>query len=414
MSETPVTNPDGLAAFQPTAGGEPGRAEVSPKRSAWWRERQKELLVLAESGTPQYVYDALTIRAAARALHAVEPVSRVLYALKANPHPGVLRVLRAEGVGFECVSLAEVERVFESFPDHDPEHVLFTPNFAPRVEYERAFARGVTVTVDNRYVLDAWPEVFAGRTAFVRVDPGQGRGHHAHVRTAGAHSKFGVAADALPPLAERAAAIGLRVLGLHAHLGSGITDTATWAETAAALAAHTALFPDVRVLDLGGGLGVPTLPSEPAFDVQAAAEPLRAFKAKHPTLELWLEPGRFLVAEAGVLLTRVTQLKEKDGGRFVGVDAGMNALIRPMLYGAYHEIVNLSRLDAPPAWTAEVVGPICESGDVLGHARLLPETAEGDIVLIAATGAYGRAMASSYNLRPLPEEVLLESPRQAT
>lgn len=162
------------------------------------------------------------------------------------------------------------------------------------------------------------------------------------------------------------------------------------------------------MLDLGGGLGVPAWPGAPAFDVEAAAEPLAAFKDAHPGLELWLEPGRYLVAEAGVLLARVTQLKEKGGVRFVGLDAGMNALLRPSLYGAYHEIVNLSRLDAPPAWTAEVVGPICESGDVLGHARRLPESEEGDVVLLATAGAYGRVMASAYNLRPPPEESVLE------
>ncbi|MEP0548692.1 MAG: diaminopimelate decarboxylase [Rhodothermales bacterium] len=396
------------AVFGPTLGDVMGRSEQVPGRGVWWRERRGDLLALAERGTPRYAYDAATMRSAARTLLALEPVDRVLYALKANPHPGVLRVLRDAGVAFECVSLAEVERVFDLFPDHAPERVLFTPNFAPRAEYERAFALGVTVTVDNAFVLDAWPDVFAGRTAFVRVDPGEGRGHHAHVRTAGTRSKFGVGGDGVEAVAARAADLGLRVVGLHAHLGSGITDTATWAETADALAGYLPLFPDVRVLDLGGGLGVPTLPTEPVFDVAAAAEPLAAFKAAHPGLALWLEPGRFLVAEAGVLLARVTQLKEKAGVRFVGVDAGMNALVRPTLYGAYHEIVNLSRLDAEPAWTAEVVGPICESGDVLGHARRLPVTAEGDVVLVATAGAYGRAMASTYNLRPLPEEVVLE------
>ena len=384
------------------------RSAPSAARPLWWRDQRDALLALADSATPRYVYDAATVRAAARTLLAVEPVDRVLYALKANPHPGVLRVLRDEGVAFECVSLAEVEHVFACFPDHDPERVLFTPNFAPRGEYERAFARGVTVTVDNVYTLEAWPDLFAGRTAFVRVDPGEGRGHHAHVRTGGIRSKFGIAASELERVAARAAAIGLRVVGLHAHLGSGITDASTWAETAEALARCLPLFPDVRVLDLGGGLGVPAFLDEPVFDVAAAAASLAAFRVTHPEVELWLEPGRFLVAEAGVLLTRVTQLKEKAGVRFVGLDAGMNALVRPALYEAYHEIVNLSRLDADPVWTAEVVGPICESGDVLGHARRLPETAEGDVVLVATVGAYGRAMASSYNLRPIPDEELVD------
>jgi bifunctional diaminopimelate decarboxylase / aspartate kinase len=395
--------------FGPTLGAVLGQEMAAPARDAWWRQRREELIALAEESTPRYVYDAETVREAARTLRAVEPVDRVLYALKANPHPEILRALHEEGVGFECVSLGEVERVFETFPDLDPERVLFTPNFAPRAEYEAAFARGVRVTVDNLYVLEAWPEAFAGREVFVRVDPGQGRGHHAHVRTAGSRSKFGVGPEALPALAEAARQSGVRVTGLHAHLGSGITETGAWAETARALAAHAGLFPDLRVLDLGGGLAVPAWPGAPAFDVAGAAEPLAAFKAEHPEFELWLEPGRFLVAEAGVLLARVTQTKEKAGVRFVGLDAGMSALLRPALYGAYHEIVNLSRLDEPPAWTAEIVGPICESGDVLGHARRLPETQEGDVVLLATAGAYGRAMASAYNLRLPPEELVLDT-----
>ena len=393
--------------FGPTFDGVMGRVPTPPARPVWWHNRREELLELAAAGTPRYVYDAATVRHAACTLLDVGPVDRVLYALKANPNPDILRVLHDEGLGFECVSLNEVEHVFDLFPDLDPDRVLFTPNFAPRREYERAFERGVTVTVDNLFVLEAWLDVFAGREAFVRVDPGQGRGHHAHVRTAGSRSKFGIPPDALDRVAARADEIGLRVVGLHAHLGSGISDTDAWAETAATLAAHAGVFPHLRVLDLGGGLGVPAWPSAPAFDIAAAAEPLQSFKAAHPDLELWLEPGRFLVAEAGVLLARVTQLKEKGAVRFVGLDAGMNALLRPALYGAYHEIVNLTRLHAPAAWTAEVVGPVCESGDVLGHGRRLPETAEGDVALVATAGAYGRAMASAYNLRPPPEEVLL-------
>jgi diaminopimelate decarboxylase/aspartate kinase len=129
--------------------------------------------------------------------------------------------------------------------------------------------------------------------------------------------------------------------------------------------------------------------------------------AEHPQLEVWLEPGRYLVAAAGVLLARVTQLKVKSGVRFVGIATGMNSLIRPALYGAYHEIANLTRLDEPATELMSVVGPICESADVLGHDRLLPPTCEGDVLLIANTGAYGRTMSSEYNLRPPAAELFI-------
>jgi diaminopimelate decarboxylase/aspartate kinase len=131
-------------------------------------------------------------------------------------------------------------------------------------------------------------------------------------------------------------------------------------------------------------------------------------KSAHPDLELWLEPGRYLVAESGVLLAHVTQTKQKGDVRYVGLDAGMHTLIRPALYGAFHEIVSLSRFEREPTWVANVVGPICETGDTLGYARSLPATTPGDVFLVATAGAYGKAMASNYNLRGEPAETLLD------
>ena len=163
----------------------------------------------------------------------------------------------------------------------------------------------------------------------------------------------------------------------------------------------------MRVIDVGGGLGVPERGDQPGVDLAGLDTLLTAVRAAHPQLEVWLEPGRFLVATAGVLLARVTQLKAKGGVRFVGIATGMNSLIRPALYGAYHEIANLTRLDEPATELVSVVGPICESADVLGHDRLLPPTREGDVLLIANAGAYGHTMSSGYNLRAPAEELLL-------
>jgi bifunctional diaminopimelate decarboxylase / aspartate kinase len=163
----------------------------------------------------------------------------------------------------------------------------------------------------------------------------------------------------------------------------------------------------VRVLDLGGGLGVPERAGAISLDLAALDAALGAVRAEAPGLEFWLEPGRFVVAAAGVLLARVTQLKGKGAKRYLGIATGMNSLIRPALYGAYHEIVNLSRLDEPASELFDVVGPICETGDFLGHERRLPGSGEGDVLLIANAGAYGYAMSSSYNLRsPAPELAL--------
>ncbi|MFO1408770.1 MAG: hypothetical protein U1F06_00090 [Steroidobacteraceae bacterium] len=315
--------------------------------------------------------------------------------------------MAAEGVGFECVSRGEVERVLATLPSIERTRVLYTPNFAARAEYRWALAAGVHVTIDNLYVLRAWPEEFRGRALFVRLDTGTGRGHHQHVKTAGAQSKFGVPLAEVAELRELAARHQVRIVGLHAHPGSGIFDVASWADTAALLLEVAHQLPEVRCIDLGGGLGVSDSQQRAGVDLQQLGTALRAVRERRSEIEFWLEPGRYFVAAAGVLLARVTQTKTKDDNRFVGVATGMNSLIRPALYGAWHDIVNLTRLDAPATEVVNVVGPICESADFLGHDRLLPPTAEGDVLLIANAGAYGRAMSSHYNLRePAPEIIV--------
>jgi diaminopimelate decarboxylase/aspartate kinase len=196
-------------------------------------------------------------------------------------------------------------------------------------------------------------------------------------------------------------------VGLQAHVGSGVFDVSSWQNTARLLAQGAQDFPDVAVLDIGGGLGVPEHRDQAGLDLAKLDALLLAVRAEYPQFELWLEPGRYLVAEAGVLLTRVTQLKTKGGMRFVGVTTGMNSLIRPALYGSYHEIANLTREDEPATEVVSVVGPICESADVLGHDRLLPMTSEGEVLVIANTGAYGHAMSSHYNLRSPADELFI-------
>ncbi|MCS6948721.1 MAG: hypothetical protein NZM12_14015, partial [Steroidobacteraceae bacterium] len=285
--------------------------------------------------------------------------------------------------------------------------ILFTPNFAARDEYAAALAHGYGVTLDNLDILRAWGELFRDRAVFVRVDPGVGRGHHAHVRTAGASAKFGVPIEQmaeLPPLLARS---GARVVGLHAHVGSGIFDVRAWAQTAAVLAAQAERLPDVRVLNLGGGLGVPERAGRAPLDLAALDAVLAQQRERNARWEYWLEPGRLLVAEAGVLLARVTQTKRKGDVTYIGIATGMNSLIRPALYGAHHDIVNLSRLEASCTERVNVVGPICESADYLGHDRFLPPTEIGDVLLIATAGAYGRVMASQYNLREPAVELAL-------
>jgi len=383
------------------------RPSTGPADLPWWRVKRAALLDAFAERDAAFVYDLEVVRSAARSLRTLSSIARVHYSMKANPHPGLLAVLHEEGIEFECVSRGEVERVRAQFPDLKPQRILYTPNFAPRAEYAWALAQGVRVTVDNAYCLESWPHLFRDHEIFVRVDPGVGRGHHVHVRTAGARSKFGVPIGDLAQLAQYARAAGAHVVGLHAHVGSGVFDVTSWERTARELIAVAGYFPELQVIDVGGGLGVPERAEHPEVDLNKLDTLLTAVRAEHPHLEIWLEPGRYLVSEAGVLLTRVTQLKEKSGARFVGVTTGMNSLIRPALYGAYHAIVNLTCVDEPATELVNVVGPICESADVLGHDRLLPPTHERDVLLIANVGGYGRAMSSQYNLRAPPDELFV-------
>jgi bifunctional diaminopimelate decarboxylase / aspartate kinase len=380
------------------------------RAAGWWEAPRKRaaLIEIARRESAAFVYDTETLDAAIAAVLRVESVARWAYAMKANWHPAILRRLYAAGLTLECVSQGELEHAFAVVPDLDPERVLFTPNFAPRGEYEFGFKRGVRVTLDNLHPLKAWPEVFRGREIFLRIDPGFGRGHHQHVRTAGMYSKFGVPLAQVDELIALTISAGARVTGLHAHTGSGILDIANWTETGELLAQLARRFPDVTVVDLGGGIGVPEQLGMSEIDLSDLDRGVAALKAKFPRIEFWMEPGRLLVAKAGVLVSVVTQLKDKGDVHYVGIATGMNSLIRPALYGAHHDIRNLTRLEEPLSSKVSIVGPICETADQLGTDRWLPPTVEGDVLLVANCGAYGYAMASNYNLRPPAVEFMIE------
>ncbi|MEO5830445.1 MAG: diaminopimelate decarboxylase, partial [Rhodanobacter sp.] len=354
---------------------------------------------------PRYVYHLPTVRHQARELKSLAAVDRLHYAVKANTHPAILGALAEEGFGFECVSPGELKFVLAHVPESAP--LLFTPNFAPRDDYAWALTTRATVSLDSLYPLEHWGDLFRGCEIVLRVDLGRGLGHHEKVRTGGSGSKFGLPVDQLDEFLQLADAHGVIVRGLHAHLGSGILDDKHWGDVYAQLASLAERIGSVSFIDIGGGLGVPSHPGEARLDIPALDRVLREVKAAYPHYQLWMEPGRYLVADAGVLLAKVTQQKGKGALRYLGVDTGMNSLIRPMLYDAWHEIVNLTRLHEPATALYQIVGPICESGDVLGSDRRLPEATEGDVVLIAQVGAYGKVMSSPYNMRDEAEEVII-------
>ncbi|MGN6222682.1 bifunctional aspartate kinase/diaminopimelate decarboxylase [Pseudoxanthomonas sp.] len=384
---------------------------IRRRGTQWWQgpgERER-LLSLAQVGTPRYVYHLPTVRARARALAGIAAIDRRFYAIKANSHPAVLRAIAGEGFGLECVSQGELERVFDAVPSLAPANVLFTPSFAPRGEYEFALSRGVIVTLDNVEALRNWPEVFRGRKLWVRIDLGRGDGHHDKVKTGGKTSKFGLPLARLEEFLATARALDIRIVGLHAHLGSGVETPLHWKQVSDELGGLADQIGTIESIDIGGGLPIPYAAEDEPFDLDAWATGLAEIKAAYPAYQLIIEPGRYLVAESGALLTHVTQVVEKQGIRRVGADAGMNALIRPALYDAWHDVANLSRLGDTLEDSFDVVGPICESSDVFGKRRRLPAaTAEGDVLVFADAGAYGYSMANTYNLRDLPAEEVLD------
>lgn len=374
----------------------------------WWMRERERLQATAQAGTPCYVYHLPTVRERARELMGVDAVDQRFFALKANPHPKVLQALEVEGFGFECVSAGELAHLFEVLPELSPQRVLFTPSFAPRSDYADALRRGVHVTIDNAFVLRQWPELFQGRSLMLRLDPGFGSGHHEKVRTGGKEAKFGLALDALPDLLDAVRAVEARIVGLHAHIGSGIHDAGHWREVYGRLAAVAEGIGTVSVIDVGGGLGVAYDPDASPFDIAAYAAALSEVKQAYPRYRLWIEPGRYLVAEAGALLLGVTQVVEKSGVRRIGADAGMNVLLRPALYNAWHEIVNLDRLDEPPGRRRSGGADLRDGRCARPSPCAARGQTSGDVLLVGHAGAYGAVMANTYNLRALPREEVID------
>jgi diaminopimelate decarboxylase/aspartate kinase len=307
----------------------------------------------------------------------------------------------------EMVSPGEIERVKSSINNFNTDDMIFTPNFAAIEEYQTALELGFHVIIDNKFILEQYPHVFTNKSILLRLDPGHGGGHHRYVRTAGEQSKFGIHHSELVELKQFCDQHHITIKGLHAHAGSGILDHSNWHRVIAYLTDQISLFTDVSIINMGGGYGITENPHEKGLDIKLLDNSINAFKQKYPQLKFWMEPGRYLVANAGVLLAKVTQTKVKGASGYIGLETGMNSLIRPALYGAWHNIVNLTRLEDPLDITANIVGPMCETGDILGMDRKVPKSFASDVFLVANCGAYGYSMASNYNLRKPACEIFL-------
>lgn len=367
--------------------------------------------------TPVYVYSASGILASyheyADALTGLD--ARVCYAVKANGNLSILRLLAQAGAGFDIVSGGELDRVVRA--GGDPARVVFAGVGKTRDEIEFALEAGIASFNCESEAEIALIDALAGRlgrqaSVSIRVNPDVNPETHPYISTGLREHKFGIDIAIVEDVYERARHLSNICLeGVACHIGSQLLDPSPLLEAARKMVELAARLRargfTIRHLDLGGGLGVPYRPSDPRPDVRAFLSSLRTLLAGQ-NLTLWLEPGRSIVAESGVLLARVLYRKSNGEKEFIVVDASMTELIRPALYGAHHEIVPLRTSRLPGTVVADVVGPVCESGDFLARERELPELMPGDLVAILTAGAYGWVASSNYNARPRPAEVLVE------
>lgn len=369
-------------------------------------------------GTPAYIYSARTLRRHFRVISdAFEGTNTIIcFAMKALSNLSILKLFNDLGAGFDIVSVGELMRCLKV--GADPAKIVFSGVGKTDSEIEAAInANILMINVESRPELHRVSEVASRlrRSARVslRVNPDLDPGTHPHISTGHRDSKFGIPLSQVREYyAEARRLPGLELAGLSTHIGSQITETSPFIEAAQKVAA---IVRDLRVdgiplnyLDLGGGLGIPYQeePPEPVEYATALLGPLRELGVK-----IIIEPGRVLVGNAGILVTRVLYVKETDVKRFVVVDGAMNDLIRPVLYEAYHEIRPVEQRAQASLQTADVVGPVCESGDFFAREREVPELQAGELLSIMSAGAYGFVMASNYNSRPRAPEVIVDGTR---
>lgn len=386
--------------------------------------------LVEEFGSPLYVYDAAVIRRQLdriRSAFAGVPL-QPFYAAKANSNLEILRLIAADGFGCDAVSPGEVWLARRS--GFASNRIWFTCSNVSNQDLRALHDPEIVINVNSMSEIDRVIEVGLPNPVAIRVNPEIGAGHHKDVVTAGFGVKFGIDVAELGDASMILQDAGLRIVGLHAHIGSGVSELAPLVQSATRLVELASDFPDLQWLNFGGGIGVPYRPGEIEFPIDEYGSALAEIAG--PTLrargmKAILEPGRYVLAQAGTLLATVTSRKISSGTVWIGCDTGFNHLARPSRYGSYHHILNATRGDdrwlreqmLTPPYDDEsgsiVAGNICESGDVFTkeegelRPRRIPQTRVGDILAFCDAGAYGYSMASHYNARMLPPEVMVES-----
>jgi len=362
-------------------------------------------------GVPIYVYDANVMkRQVVRMQNAFSGIPmRIMYACKALNNISVLRYMHSLGVGLDTVSIQEVE--IGLLAGFTPDEILYTPNMVSYDEINVAIGLGVHINIDTISVLERFGHDHGNSVPVcVRINPHIMAGGNERISTGHIDSKFGISIHQLRHVERIVASNNIHVNGLHMHTGSDILDADVFLQGAELLLEIAARFPDVRFLDFGSGFKVPYKPDDIETDIEDLGKKLSARiiafnETRTEPIEVWFEPGKFLVSSAGTFLTPVNVVKQTTATVFAGVNSGMNHLIRPMMYGSYHNIVNVSNPSGTPR-VYTVVGYICET-DTFGWDRKINEIREGDVLAFQNAGAYGYTMSSNYNSRFRPAEILV-------
>ncbi len=375
--------------------------------------KEQLLSAAGEYGTPVYVYHAERINEQyLRLINAFKGTdSRFFYAAKALTNIHVLRYIREIGCNVDCSSINEARLAL--YAGFEPSNILYTSNNIAFEEIEEAKNLGIHINIDSISNLEKFGKKYGhSYPVGIRLRPNIMAGGNLKISTGHAASKFGVPLEDIEQVLKVQKETGLFIRTLHIHTGSEIKDVEVFAKGIEVLLDVAQHFSELEVIDLGGGFKVPYKPGEEGTDIeklgQKVKEEFEEYEKKYNRhLQVWFEPGKFMVSEAGYFITKVNVLKQAGNIIFAGVDTGLNHFIRPMFYGAYHEIENISNPSGEPK-VYNVVGNICET-DTFAESRPLPGIREGDFLVFNNAGAYGFEMASNYNSRYRPAEVLFKS-----
>lgn len=377
------------------------------------------LMEIAEKyGTPVYVTDELRIRNNYRRFRDAFVKRwkkfRLFYAVKANNNISILRILQQEGAGADCSCVQELQ--LASFAKFGPEDIIYTGNYNSNEELRFASQMGVTINLDDIGLLDKLAKFGMPEVICFRINPGFGKGGHNSLVFAGKDVKFGISEEVAKKAYAKAKRLGAKRFGIHMMAGSSVLDDAYFGQVTERLLrigrniARSAKI-EFEFVNIGGGFGVPYKPGEKDLDIERVAKDVtdrfkKEFEDASNPPYLYAEPGRYIVCDSTVLLARVHHIKFADK-KFVGIDAGMNTLLRPALYGAYHQMYVVNKLNERRKEIVHIVGQICENTDFLAKDRMMPVIEEGDVIAILNAGAYGYSMSSNYNTRPRAAEVLI-------